>query len=106
MTDRDCVVGHGWCDGPDGETDDGEPFGGLCGSCHIKRSKEQERSEEPSVPAGPLRELVDEWLFNGYDRSHPNSEVAQAVDKARAEDLEELVTEHAGPRRGEEEDQR
>ena len=36
-TSRDCLMAHDWCDGPDGETVDGEAFGGLCGSCHIKR---------------------------------------------------------------------
>lgn len=40
-SDRDCVMGHGWCDGPDGETESGVAFGGLCGSCHIKRSREK-----------------------------------------------------------------
>jgi hypothetical protein len=37
---RDCLNGYQWCDGPDGETVDGEAFGGLCGDCHIKKSRE------------------------------------------------------------------
>jgi len=40
VSDRDCLMSHDWCDGPDGETVDGEPFGGLCGDCYIKRSRE------------------------------------------------------------------
>lgn len=37
---RECLMGHDWCDGPDGERVSGEAFGGLCGECCIKQSKE------------------------------------------------------------------
>ena len=44
--DRSCLMGHDWCDGPDGETVDGEAFGGLCGECHIKQSREKHRHSD------------------------------------------------------------
>ena len=46
-TERECLEDHEWCDGPDGETESEVAFGGLCGSCHIERSRnpDTERSE-------------------------------------------------------------
>ena len=40
--DRDCLMCHEWCDGPDGEMESGVAFGGLCGECCILKMKEKE----------------------------------------------------------------
>jgi len=50
--------------------------------------------DEPTVPVSELRELIWEWLYNGYDQNHPNSKVAHKVNKMRAKELEELVEQY------------
>jgi len=50
--------------------------------------------ELDATPNDELRELVDEWLHNGYDERHPNSDVAHTINKARAKDLENLIEEY------------
>lgn len=44
--DRDCLMDHEWCDGPDGELESGHPFGGLCGDCCIKKSREMNNDDD------------------------------------------------------------
>jgi hypothetical protein len=40
-SERECLMGHEWCDGPDGETESDVPWGGLCSECSIRRSREE-----------------------------------------------------------------
>lgn len=71
-TERKCVFGHDWCDGPDADLESGEPFDGICGSCFIQRGKE-ETSPEPG--ADPWCDWCDDglegqevvWVIEGED---------------------------------------
>lgn len=46
FSEAECTMDHQWCNGPDGELNSGEAFGGICSSCYNEKMRKLEKDNE------------------------------------------------------------